>query len=57
MNNCLNCGHWLQLANDGEDVCLATEDENKMCMVIPIDEDIPKWCPLLKRDKTCIDLQ
>ncbi len=48
MKKCFECEHWKQLSYDGEDVCLATEDENGRCYVIPVDEtdNTPDFCPL-----------
>ena len=43
---CIECEHWVQLANNGEDVCMATKDENCECLVIPPTEEVPEWCPL-----------
>ena len=45
--DCLQCDYWKQLAYDGEDICLKTEDENGLYMVIPPEEKTPEWCPLL----------
>lgn len=45
MDKCVVCEHWLQLPHNGEDICLATKDENGMAMVIPPTGEIPEWCP------------
>ena len=45
MLKCLNCDYWKQLAYDGEDICLLTE-ENDEAMVIPVGDKTPEWCPL-----------
>ena len=45
---CFDCKYWKQLQDNGEDICLATENVNGLCDVIPPVGKTPEWCPMVK---------
>ena len=45
---CFDCKYWKQLQDNGEDICLATENDDGLCDVIPPVGKTPEWCPMVK---------